>query len=502
MRSDRIHDRAVVFRLCLEAGFVEVILVDRDIQLGDLNIQTGRAVLVQRACVDICARICVRTGSDIEVGLEADAVDQALCLEIRRHFDHGIQLAGRVLIEVVVIELGALRRILSCVGEGRLDEGIVAEDLDPCGAAVAVLVLAGLTRLAVVEICLIDNVPCVEVDIRIFLRQRRIDRLDVILHALEHGLLVAPLGRIAVIVGIVLHEEPCRRLAVPDENVAADGDLVVACEIEDRARIAAELDLRNGIVAGLLQIGLRCGLREQRIRLQLIAERDRIVVLENEILRGLRCQLGGGHGAADLEIIRINILQARNILLDRIDRRSGQRKIIYPHRCGISCFNIDRDILHFLREAELHGRDLDPCIVTVDAGKIVVVLLAVSIGELHTDARRVVPLHLDPCGCDVLDAGLAADRLQTDRRAVPAAGALTDRHTGLAGMRILGRGLNDGGILVAALREGGNIAVLKIRDEQITVCRADAGERHCLQSHHSTDDSGSRLLPFLHSYSP
>ena len=54
--------------------------------------------------------------------LHTDTVDKSLCLEVCCHFDDSVHLAVHVFVVVIVVELTALRRILSCESESRLDK--------------------------------------------------------------------------------------------------------------------------------------------------------------------------------------------------------------------------------------------------------------------------------------------------------------------------------------------------------------------------------------------
>ena len=242
--------------------------------------------------------------------------------------------------------------------------------------------------------------------------------------------------------------------------MAAHRNPVLAAEVEDIARRVIQLDDGSGVVAGLLVERLRRLLAEHILRLQLVAERQGVVMLQDECLRTLCGNFLCRDGAAELKAVVEHILEAGNVLFDLVERCLRQREIIHPEVRLVIALDVERDILHGIKQAEADRRKLHPLALAGRLGQVVVMLHALGIGILHTELAGVVPLGLHPCGSDIQHARLA-EILEGNGRAVPALIALGDLHALVTGMRLGSRRLDDGSIVVAALGEFGDIPVLK-----------------------------------------
>ena len=295
-RDNRIHDIAVTLcKLKLRRTGIALIV---DIKLGNMDFQPEIAVLFQRFRI---AFLCRR--AHLEMRLHADAVNQLIFLKAFDHLDDRVALCRRILIEIIVEELCAGRCIFSCILECIRDI-IFTDRLDPRRICLIFLCRSGLPVGTVIEERFIDNIPAVEIDIRIIRFDLRENSLDVIFHTLEHCLTRSPFAACL----IALAEEPVRCLAVPYKRMAANREFQRFC-IFQQLICTLQIDHNIGLAAGCLHFLLI----QKRFRLQLIAERQGIEVLLDDILCSLRCDLGIRCSASELEQILVAVLEIRNI---------------------------------------------------------------------------------------------------------------------------------------------------------------------------------------------
>ena len=220
------------------------------------------------------------------MGLHAHAVDQVLFHQRFQNVADDVRLlVGGVLVIVVVEQLAACRCVLLGEFERQRDIGLVAVDLDPCRLSVDLVVGTRIANGAGIGSGFVHYVPCVELYIRIILRQRLHDGLDVVFQTLGHLLLGNPCP-----VGVeVFLEEPVRCLAVPYQHMTAYRNFVFAGEFQHLVCFI-QRDLGHGVIAGLCHILLGQRLIQNAVWFQLVAQCQAVVMLLDEILGGALCE--------------------------------------------------------------------------------------------------------------------------------------------------------------------------------------------------------------------
>ena len=350
--------------------------------------------------------------------LHTDTVDQSLFFQFQCHLADRIGFLRYIFVEVIVIQLGVLRCILSGILKCRLNEGVVTEHLDPCRIVGVLGLSAAGAGNAVVQPCFIDHIPCVEVYGRIFLFQSCENIFDVVFHTLEHHVLGYP---VAVVLKAFL-KEPVRCLAVPYQHVSANRNVVITAVIQNGSG-TCQIDDRIGVAAGCLG----CALVQDGFRFQLVAQGNAVEVLGDEILGGLRSQFVSGHCGANLEIVGIHVLEGRNVFLNGVYRSRAYFEIVDVHGGFVVALEVQVYLGNVLGEAELHVGECCPVAVAGLCLQIAVVAFAAGIGVFHAQIDRVVPLGLCHSADGVLHAGFALV-VQQELRAVPVLRSVADAH--------------------------------------------------------------------------
>ncbi len=209
---------------------------------------------------------------------------------------------------------------------------------------------------------------------------------------------------------------------MPYQNVTAYRNIVVPAVVQDGSG-ACQIDDRIGLAAGCLGRTLV----QNGFRFQLVAQGNAVEVLGDEILGGLRCKLFGGHCCTDLEIVGIDILQGRNILLDLVYRRCAHLEIIDVHGSRVVALEVQINLGYVLREAELDAGEGCPVAVAGLRLQIAVVTLAAGIGVFHAQLDGVIPLGLCHSADGVLYTSFALI-VQQELRAIPVLRSVADAH--------------------------------------------------------------------------
>ena len=287
---------------------------------------------------------------------------------------------------------------------------------------------------------------------------------------------------------------------MPYQNVATYRDIVVPAVVQDGSG-ACQIDDRFGLAAGCLG----CALIQNGFRFQLVAQGDAVEVLGDQILGGLGCKLFGGDSRADLEIVGIDILQRRNILLDLIYRRCAHLEIVDIHGCSVVALKVQIDLGHILGKAELDAGEGCPVAVAGLRLQVAVVALAAGIGVFHAQLDGVIPLGLCHSADGVLHPSLALV-VQQELRTVPVLGSVFDAHGIRAAVCLFGGGGD--GFHAASAGECRNIAVLESGAVDLSRavifggadnrCSSSGGKcrgyRNCGAQHDSAQYAGSDTL--------
>ena len=105
------------------------------------------------------------------MGLHAYAVQQALFIQGLAHIINAVTLVIPVLVIIIVVQITALRRILSCIGKGFFYKAVASINLYPGRLAVAVARLSCTavisSTIRIIADALIRHVICIQIQIRI-----------------------------------------------------------------------------------------------------------------------------------------------------------------------------------------------------------------------------------------------------------------------------------------------------------------------------------------------
>ncbi len=289
----------VILRLgCLAA------VVLGGVKLGDHDLAADGGILFQRLAVGLNGGVVV----DRQVRLHTNRVEQALVIQILAELVDGVKLGAVVFIIIVIAQQAVLGGVLPRGLEGLIDKGLVLIHRDPAG-------FAGRAHRGggVVGEGLIDHVKGVELELGELVLQHLEEVFHIAVQALVHDL-GADDGAVVL---EALAEEPAGRLAVPGDDVAAHGDLVVLAELQNGPRVAVEPDGNGHVVPG----GLRGLLIEGVLRLHLVLTGDGVKLLQGQRLGLGLADLVGRQGGADLEIRCKGVLEP-----DQLRLRLGKRK--------------------------------------------------------------------------------------------------------------------------------------------------------------------------------
>ena len=380
--------------------------------------------------------------------LHAHAVDQVLFHQRFQNVADDVRLlVGGVLVVVIVEQLAACRCILLGELKRQRDIGLVAVDLDPCGLSVDLVVGTGVPNGAGIGSSFIHHVPCVEFHIGVILFQRFHDGLDVVFQTLGHLVLGNPCP-----VGIeVFLKEPVRCLAVPYQHMTAYRNFVFAGKLQHLVCLI-QRDLGHGVIAGFCHILLGQRLIQHAVRFQLVAQRQAVVVLFDEVLGGALCKFRAGAGAADLEVIRIGVFQGSNVVLNGRIRQAFAdcivhvevHEILFLGGTGVAGLYIDIEVGCTLRRGELAAHILPFALLCGFGGDGVVVLLAVVV-VLQVDGELlgvgVLVAVIEHVGADFVVAAGFHDVRHTAGRTVPELGSAGHIQAGVSAVGIRGGAL-------------------------------------------------------------
>ena len=163
-------------------------------------------------------------------------------------------------------------------------------------------------------------------------------------------------------------------------------NVILCCKFQQLV-CTLQRNLRVCIIASLLEIGNAFCLIQNAVRFQFVAQRQAVIMLQNQVLRGFLCQFGVGCCTAQLEFICIGIFQRGQIILNgRVwQLLSGAVVNIEIHqvlfcRCGnVTRLNINSTVYSSLRNCQF-AADIRPfALVCRCGGNGIIVFLAVQV---------------------------------------------------------------------------------------------------------------------------
>ena len=163
-------------------------------------------------------------------------------------------------------------------------------------------------------------------------------------------------------------------------------NVILCCKFQQLI-CTLQRNLRVCIIASLLEVCNAFCLIQNAVRFQFVAQRQTVVMLQNQILRGFLCQFRVGCRTAQLKFICISIFQRGQIVLNRRvwQLLSGAVVHIEIHQilfcwCGnITCLNINSTVDSSLRNCQF-AADIRPfTLVCSCGGNGIIVFLAVQV---------------------------------------------------------------------------------------------------------------------------